>query len=178
MRWFFAVVLLGVLSTISTACSSSGDDSNITIEVKKITLSEISFELDDIETAFQISNDNKTGATLDKIEYKIYLGHSDKWIFLGLGERESVEIEAGTATDLVVSIPIEKKQLSESMTDKMLGAKPTKIKIDGSAQFEVGSESFEIQFKKVDNNPYQPTGKDETAGTEPVGAGTKENTNE
>jgi hypothetical protein len=75
----------------------------------------------------------------------------------------------------VVTTSIEKKQLSEAITDKMLGAEPTEMKVDGFAWFEVGSESFEIHFEKTDIDPYNPLVED--IGTEPVESGTQRATN-
>ena len=156
MRGLIIISVIAALASTIPGCSSSGDNSNITVTVEKITLSEMSFELNNIETAFGISNDNQTEVYLDKIEYRIYLGHNDKWMHVGLGEKESVDIGPGLFTNFIITTVIEKKEISEAMTDKMLGSEPTEIKVNGSAWFEVGSESFEVQFNHVDNDPYNP----------------------
>jgi len=167
-RFLNLIVIVAIAALVVTVagCSSSGDNSNVTIIVKKITLSEVSFELNNIETAFRIGNENETEVTIDEIEYRIYLGHNDKWMHIGLGQEESVDIGPGSFTDFAVTTVIEKKELSNAITDKMLGAEPTEIKVEGKACFAVGSESFEIDFNHVDEDPYSPLKEVQNSGTE------------
>ncbi len=178
MKWFKVVIILITLFAVTNGCSSSKNDSNISVNVDKISLNEISFEQNNVDTSFQISNNNKTAAFMDEMEYKIYLGHNDRWMHVGLGEMESVDIEAESSIDFTNTTIIEKKNLSETVSDKMLGAKSTMMKIDGSAWFTVGSESFEIQFTHEDDDPHNPRVNDQITDSKPVTTGTEGAENE
>jgi len=179
MKWLIIIAVIITFLTIILGCSSSGDSSKITVTVRKITLNEISLGMNNIDVAFRVSNENETKTYLDKIEYKIYLGYNDSWIMIDQAEKQSMDINANEMTDFTVATMIEKKHLSKVITDKMLGAEPTKMKIDGFAWFEVGSESFEIQFNHEDDDPYNPLAEDENATTpNPIETGTEEAINE
>jgi len=178
MKWFIITSVVITLATFIPGCSSSRDGSDITVTVRKLTLSEISLEMNNIDVAFRVNNENEMKAYLDKMEYKIYLGHGDSWIMIHQAEKQSMDINANEMTDFTVATTIEKKHLSETITGKMLGTKPTTMKVDGSAWFTVGSESFEIQFSHKDNDPYNPLVIDESAGARPVETETEGATNE
>ena len=168
-RVFIIAIITALISTIP-GCSSSGGNSNITVTVNSITINEISFEQNNIDTSFQISNDNETAVYMDTIEYKIYLGRNDKWIHVGLGARESMDVEANISLNFTNTTIIEKK-LSKTITDKILGSESTMIKVDGSAWFTVGSETFDIQFIHEDNDPYNPPVDDKSIEPKSVEAG-------
>ncbi len=172
MRWFQTIAIIIVIIAALPACSSSEDNSSVAIIVQKITLNEVSFDQNNICTTFKISNNNETSVTLEKIEYNIYLGHSDKWMHISLGEKGTQEIEADSTIDLSSTTIIEKKKLSETITDKILGAEPSIIKVDGSAWFTVGAESFEIKFSREDDDPYRQMIEDEDNETSTVEVGT------
>ncbi len=154
MKLFVIIGTIIILSATMPVCSSSSDNSSINLIVRKITFIEISFDSNMVDVIFQIENDNEIIAHLNKLEYKIYVGHNDNWIMIGQGEEESVDIYASNWAGFTVSTTIPKKRLSESVTTKILGTKPVKAKVDGIAWFTVGSESYPIEFSQIDIDPY------------------------
>ncbi|NQT74597.1 MAG: hypothetical protein HQ553_17810 [Chloroflexi bacterium] len=166
-----ATALLWVLITDGISCLK--DSSDVTVTVKKITLSEVSFATSTVEVSVQVENDNVVGATLERIEYDIYLGSKDKWIWLGRGERGALDIGASDVEDFLVTTIIDNSQLVDVITGRILGGEPTEMKVDGRAWFKVGTVSVEVEFDAKDIDPYKPLLEDENIITEPVESGTE-----
>jgi len=145
-------VLLWVI--VSRSCSCDKDKSNVTVNIQGIAITEISVAKTTVDVSIEVKNDNAVGATLDKIEYDIYLGHKGKWIWLGSGKKDSLNIEANKVADFAVTTKIENSQLLHIMMDSILGTEPTEMKVDGHAWFKVGSATFKIHFEGKDIRQY------------------------
>lgn len=166
-----ATALLWVLITDGISCLK--DSSDVTVTVKKITLSEASRASSKVDVHIQVKNDNAAGVTLEKIEYDIYLGYQDKWYWLGRGEKEVLEVGANDVADFTVTTTIDNSQLIDVVTGSFFGAEASEMKVDGRAWLKVGTVSVEVEFDAKDIDPYKPLLEDENIITEPVESGTE-----
>ena len=161
------------LAAIASGCTCVKNQSNINVTIREITLSKISFDQSTIDVAVRIYNENPANATLDRIEYDIYFGNKDKWIWIGRGEKEKLDIAANETSDFTVTTIIENQQYLKLMTNSIFGTSPTQMKVDGTAWCKVGPATFEVAFDETDINPYDQLSEGESIGTEPVEAGTE-----
>jgi len=177
--FFFGLIVVPVVATallwvlITDGISCLKDSSDITVAVKKITLSEISLATSITEVSVQVENKNSVGAVLERIEYDIYIGDRDKWIWLGRGEKSGLEIGANKVSDFTVITIIDNSQLVDVITGNIFGTEPKEMKVDGHAWFKVGPASVEVKFDEKDIDPYKPLAEDENTITAPVESGTE-----
>jgi LEA14-like dessication related protein len=114
-----------------------------------------------VDVVVEVENYNSGTAVLDKIQYDIHFGHEDKWIWLGQGEKSELEIEAEDVTSFMVTTNIENQQQLSLMMDAIFGTEPTEIKVDGNAFFKMDSDTVDVDFDKIDIDPYNPLLEDE-----------------
>lgn len=164
---FLSLILVPVIATAllwvvtSRSCSCVKDATDVTVTIRKITLSEFSFTRSVVDVVVRVENNNLVGATLDRIEYDIYFGHEDRWIWLGQGEKTELEIGGGEVADFTVKTDIENQNLLDVLMEAIFGTEPTEMKVDGRAWFTVGPATFEIDFDETDIDPYNPLLEDE-----------------
>lgn len=164
---FLSLILVPLIATVllwaitSRGCSCVKDVADVTVTIRKITLSEFSFTRSVVDVVVRVENDNPVGAKLDRIEYDIFFGHEERWIWLGQGERAELEIGAGEVADFVVTTNIENQNLLDVIMEAIFGTEPTEMKVDGCAWFTVGPATFEIDFDETDIDPYNPLLDDE-----------------
>lgn len=176
---FFGLIIVPVLMTallwavMSDRLSCSKDTSSVTVMAERIALVEVSFASSRVDVQIQVANDNAEVATLERLEYDIYLGYQNKWYWLGRGEKGDLEIGANDSSDFMISTDIDNSRLRNIATERILGTEPTEMKVEGQARFEVGEASVELEFDGKDVNPYEPLPEDKGTIMEPVEAGTK-----
>ncbi|MDY6910972.1 MAG: hypothetical protein SVM79_01230 [Chloroflexota bacterium] len=151
MKFVIATALVFALVMSALGCSGKENNSNVIIEVRKITLSEVRYTKGIVDVNIRIENSNPSEVILDRIEYGIYFGHEGKWILLGQGEKESVEIETDSTVDFTITTVIENSRIVSNLLEDILGTEPTQMKVDGHAWITTEEDTFEIAFEKVDN---------------------------
>ena len=154
MKFLIATALVFALVVSAPGCSGKETNSNVTITVRKISLSEVRYTKGIVDVSVRIENSNPTEVTLDRIEYNIYFGHEGKWLLLGQGEKESVEIESDSVIDFRITTVIENNRIVSNLLEDILGTEPTQMKVDGHAWILTEADTFEIPFEKVDNEPH------------------------
>lgn len=148
MKRIIATGLALALGIIAGGFACSGGGADITLEIGEITLNEVSFAESTIDVSVTVENKAMSDAVLEKIEYDIYVGRKDKWIWLARQQEGGLRIQAGPPTDFTVSTAIENAQLRRTIEEYILGTEPSEIKVDGHASFKVGDASIEVQFSK------------------------------
>ena len=141
-----AALTLAVLPALGGACSNSTGP--VKLSVSGIALSEISYRVIVVDTAFHIMNPEDSLAVMDRIEYNIYFGHKDKWIWLGQGSQTGTEIGPGETRDFTVETRVENSPLIQRVTEAIFGTEPTQLKVEGRALFTMGESVFQVHFHK------------------------------
>lgn len=165
--------LLGVVIALITGCSCFKDASDVRVSVRKITISDLSFGESTVDVAVRIENKNPVGAVLEKVEYDIYIGHKDKWIWLGRGGEEGLNLGVDDTADFIITTKIDNGQLLKSAVDQIFGTEPSQMKVDGDAWFTVGPASIKVHFDEKDIDPFSPiptVEPDNAEGSEEEGA--------
>lgn len=143
---------LAVMPALGGACSKTAPP--VKLSVSGIALSEVSYRVITVDVGFHIANPEDVPAVMDRIEYDIYLGHKDKWIWLGRGSQTGTEIEPGGTMDFTIETRIENSPLVQRVTEAIFGTEPTQMKIEGRASFTLGESVFEVRFHRKVSSPY------------------------
>lgn len=143
---------LAALPALSGACSKTVPP--VKLSVLGIALSEVSYRLITVDVGFHIANPRDVPAVMDRMEYDIYFGHKDKWIWLGRGSQTGTEIGPGGTVDFTIETRIENSPFVRKVTEAIFGTEPTQMKIEGRASFTLGESVFEVRFHRKVSSTY------------------------
>ncbi len=151
---FALAVALAALPVVGGACGKAG--SPVKVSISEIALAEVSYSMIVVEVTVQIVNGGDSPAVMDRIEYDIYFGHKDKWIWLGRGSETQREIGAGQTMGFTIQTQIDNSRLIRLVTEAIFGTEPSQLKVDGRASFTRGTSAFQVRFDKKMTSPSSP----------------------
>lgn len=150
-------LILAVSPALAGACSKGGGP--VRLSVTGIALGEVSYRVIVVDTAFHMENRRESAAVMDRLEYDIYFGHKGKWIWLGQGGRTDTAIGPGETMDFTIETRIEGSPLIRRVTEAVLGAEPSQMKVEGRASFTMGESVFEVRFRRAVSTAYPSEGQ-------------------
>lgn len=149
---------LAALPALIGACSENSGP--VKLSVTGIALGEVSYRVIAVDAVFRMENRGESAAVMDRLEYDIYFGHKDKWIWLGQGRSQTATaIGPGETVDFTIETRVEGSPLIRRVTEAVLGAEPSQMKVEGRASFTMGESVFEMHFQRAVPTAYHSEGQ-------------------